>query len=310
MYNMKIDNKLIYHIPSLLKFSIDSLITNISGIYVDGTFGGGGHSKEILNRINNKGKLLAIDQDENAIKYNNIIDERFTLFHDNFRKIKKILKSQKIKKVSGFLLDLGVSWYQFDHFERGFSIRSNQNLDMRMNSNLEKSAKNIINQYSEYDLYKIFYNYGQLRNCRNIAKKIVEKRIKKTINTTYDLIKLFKIKFPIKKNRFLSKLFQSIRIEVNDEINSLKDFLIQSVDLLDNLGRIVIISYHSVEDRLVKNFFKTFSFDGNIKKDLFGNNLNKIHQIHRKVIKPDDNEINYNPRSRSARLRIAEKIYE
>lgn len=306
---MQINNKSIYHIPVLLKISIDSLIKNISGTYVDATFGGGGHTKEILNKINNKGRLLAIDQDKDAIQYNNIVDKRLTLFHGNFRKIKKILQYHGINKVSGFLLDLGVSSYQFDKFERGFSIRSNQELDMRMNCNLPKTAKNIINQYSENNLYKLFCNYGEIRNSKNIAKKIVEKRKYKSINTTYDLINLFKIKLPIKKNRFLSKLFQSIRIEVNDEINSLKDFLLQSIDLLDSSGRIVIISYHSIEDRIVKNFFKTFSFDGILKKDLFGNNIKKIHQIHSKVIKPDYKEYTFNHRARSARLRIAEKIY-
>lgn len=305
---MSVNNNFFYHKPVLLKYSIDQLITDFSGIYVDGTFGGGGHSKEILNRLNNNGKLIAIDQDPYSIKYNNINDKRFSLFNENFRKIKKILKSLNIEKVSGFLLDLGVSWYQFDKADRGFSIKSNQNLDMRMNYNIKKSAKNIINQYSEENLYNIFHNYGQLRNSRNLAKEIIKQRKKKIINTTYDLINLFKIKLPIKKNKFLSKLFQSIRIEVNDEINSLKDFLVHSIDLLELSGRIVIISYHSVEDKIVKNFFKTFSFDGNLKKDLLGNNLKRINQIHSKVIKPDNKEVILNNRCRSARLRIAEKI--
>lgn len=298
----------IYHKSVLLYPSIEGLITNLDGIYVDVTFGGGGHSIAILNRLNSNGRLLAFDQDRDAIKNNPIQDIRFKLFHQNFDYIENILRLYNIKNVSGILADLGVSWHQFDTPNRGFSTRLNYHLDMRMNSEINKSAEKIINQYSEKDLIKIFLTYGELKEAKKIAHKIIKKRNETPLKTTFDLVNLFNLKTSWKKrSKFLAKLFQAIRIEVNDEITILKNLLNKAPILLKHGGRIAVISYHSIEDRLVKRFFKTGSFEGEIQEDFFGNKKKSLYQIHSKVIQADTKEIKTNKRARSARLRIAEK---
>lgn len=298
-----------YHVPVLLLQSINNLITNTSGIYIDATFGGGGHSNFILKKINSNGKLISFDQDEDSIINNKINDKRFELININFKKLKEILNIKNIDSVSGILIDLGISSHQINTPERGFSIRYNSELDMRMDKKSNISAKYVVNNYSINSLKKIFFEYGDLKNYNFIANRIVNKRLKKPINTTFELKNLF-CKVNNKKNiKFLARLFQSIRIEVNNEINNLKSFLFMAEKLLEKKGRIVVISYHSIEDKLVKIFFKNGNFENNIKKDIFGNNKNnpKLHQIHSKAIKPKIDEINKNPRARSARLRIAEK---
>ncbi|XOD68235.1 MAG: 16S rRNA (cytosine(1402)-N(4))-methyltransferase RsmH [Flavobacteriales bacterium Tduv] len=301
--------KPVYHKPVLLTPSVEGLITDPEGVYIDATFGGGGHSTAILKRLNANGRLLAFDQDEDSIKNNLIEDKRFQLFHQNFRHIENILKFYQINGLSGILADLGVSWHQFDTAERGFSIRLDHRLDMRMNRHTGQSAEQIINQYPEKTLSEIFSTYGELKGTKKIVKKIVEKRAKKPIKTTFDLINLFDSDIPCrKKSKFLAKLFQALRIEVNDEITVLKNFLNQAPTLLKPGGRIAIISYHSLEDRLVKRFFRTGSFEGQTEEDIFGNKKKKLQPTHSKAIQPDEKEIEKNSRARSARLRIAEKI--
>lgn len=300
---------ILYHNPVLLSYIKKELIINPSGIYFDATFGGGGHSKAILESLNSNGKLLAFDQDKDAIINNNINDNRFELFHQNFRYIKNILRLKNITYLSGILVDLGVSSHQIDSAKRGFSIRFNNELDMRMNDNSKKLAKNILNDYSENELSNIFYNYGDLKESKNIARIIIKERIKNPIENTYDLIKLFNWNISYKKKRkFLAKIFQAIRIEVNDEIENLKQFLFQSENIIEKYGRIAIISYHSIEDRLVKRFFKNGSFENIRISDSFGNKkLSPFYQIHKKVIRPNKEEIMINSRCRSAKLRIAQK---
>lgn len=284
-----------YHKSVLLHESINTLVTDYNGIYIDTTLGGGGHCIELLKIINKNGRVFAFDQDKYSIKNNNIKDYRLKIFCNNFKNLKKILGLNYIGKISGILADLGISSHQIDTPKRGFSIRFNEKLDMRMNNNIRISAKQIINKYSEKKLSKIFLKYGNLKNSKKIAKIIIFNRSKKKINTTFDLIKIFFKEKIFKKNKikFFSKLFQSLRIEVNDEINSLKKLLIQSLKLLKIGGRIAIISYHSLESKLIKNFFK--------KK-------NKFKLINKKIITPNKKEIKKNSRSRSAQLRIAEKI--
>lgn len=298
-----------YHKPVLLSYIIKELIINPSGIYVDGTFGGGGHSKAILECLNKNAKLLALDQDEEAIKNNNINDDRFELFHQNFKYLKNILRLKNITYISGVLVDLGVSSHQIDTPKRGFSMRFNHDLDMRMNSNSKKLAKDIINHYSENELSNIFYNYGDLKEYKNISRIIIKERIKKPIKSTYDLIELFDWNISYKKKiKFLAKIFQAIRIEVNDEIETLKKFLFQCETIIEKHGRIAVISYHSIEDRLVKRFFKNGSFEDITIIDAFGNKkLSPFYQIHKKVIIPNKEEIIINNRCRSAKLRIAQK---
>lgn len=300
---------IIYHKPVLLSSILEKLIINPSGIYIDATFGGGGHSKAILKCLNNNAQLLAFDKDEDSIKNNDIKDNRFELFHINFKYIKNILRLKNITYVSGILVDLGVSWYQIDTPKRGFSIRFNSDLDMRMNSNSKKLAKNIINEYSEKELSNIFYNYGDLKEYKKIARIIIKERIKKPIITTYDLIQLFNWNISYKKKiKFITKIFQAIRIEVNDEIETLKKFLLQCENIIEKSGRIAVISYHSIEDRLVKRFFKNGFFENITIIDSFGmKKLSPFYQIHKKVIRPNNEEIIINSRCRSAKLRIAQK---
>ncbi|WGH27487.1 MAG: 16S rRNA (cytosine(1402)-N(4))-methyltransferase RsmH [Candidatus Bostrichicola ureolyticus] len=296
-----------YHKPAFLN-EIKNLITDPEGIYIDATFGSGGHSAMILNNIGINGSILAFDKDEEAI-YNNIIkDKRLKLFHENFKYIKNELLYNNINYVSGIIVDLGMSSCQLDNPKRGFSIRFNNQLDMRMNCRSNISAKTIINNYSEQKLTNLFYEYGNIINAKKIAKKIVEKRKDKNIITTFELIDSIKSEIPkYKKNKFLAKLFQSIRIEVNNEIEELKYLLIQSLDILKIGCRIAIISYHSVEDRIVKSFFKSGTFDGIQNEDLFGNKKKPFKYIT-KILLPNKTEIKENSRIRSARLRMVEKL--
>jgi 16S rRNA (cytosine1402-N4)-methyltransferase len=293
-----------YHSPVLLKESIDALDIKEDGVYVDVTFGGGGHSKEILKRLGAKGRLLAFDQDPDALE-NIIDDDRFTLIAENFRFISRFLKFYGVKKVDGVLADLGVSSHQFDEAERGFSTRFDADLDMRMNQSSKISAKEIINDYSEEELSNVLFLYGELRNSRNIAKTIVEEREHQKIETSFQLKQVLKRYLPAaKEHKILAQIFQAIRIEVNEELEVLKEFLEQLPALLKDDGRISIISYHSLEDRLVKRFIRTGLFSGEPEKDFFGNTSEPLKKVGKLII-PTPQEINTNNRARSAKLRIA-----
>jgi 16S rRNA (cytosine1402-N4)-methyltransferase len=297
-----------YHNPVLLKESIDGLQINPNGIYVDCTFGGGGHSKEILKNLEN-GRLLAFDKDEDA-QNNSIEDERFMLIHHDFIFMKNFLKQADALPVDGILADLGVSSHQFDVDERGFSFKKDADLDMRMDRDIESSAKEVVNTYSESDLHKIFGIYGELKNAKTIAREIASKRAEKQIETTIELAEI--IKSCLRKtddvNKFLTLAFQALRIEVNEELEALKSLLQTGVELLKPNGRFAIITYHSLEDRLVKNFFKSGNFRGQAEKDFYGNMKSPFRLVNKKPIVPNENELEQNPRSRSAKLRIAEKI--
>ena len=296
-----------YHKAVLLDESIAGLSIDPNGTYVDVTFGGGGHSKSILDQLEN-GKLFAFDQDSDA-QQNRIEDNRLVLIAQNFRFIKKWLRLEGINEVDGILADLGVSSHQFDTAERGFSIREEGELDMRMNRRQNTSAKTIVNEYDVNDLSRIFRQFGELNNAYSLAKSIVSFREEKEIETTEDLKEAVKNHVPPhKKNKILAQLFQAIRIEVNDEINALKEMLIKSVDLLKKGGRLSVISYHSLEDRLVKNLIKSGNFEGEIEKDLYGVPNLTLKSINRKPITASQEEIDGNPRSRSAKLRVGEKI--
>ncbi|MDA9898165.1 16S rRNA (cytosine(1402)-N(4))-methyltransferase RsmH [Flavobacteriales bacterium] len=296
-----------YHKAVLLDDSIAGLSINPNGTYVDVTYGGGGHSKSILDQLEN-GKLFAFDQDSDA-QQNRVEDNRLVLIAQNFRFIKKFLRLEGISEVDGILADLGVSSYQFDTAERGFSIREDGELDMRMNREQKLSAKTLINEYELNDLTRVFRQYGELNNAYTLAKSIVSYREEKEINTTEDLKAAVQSHVPPhKKNKILAQLFQAIRIEVNDELNALKEMLMQSVDLLKKGGRLSVISYHSLEDRLVKNLLKSGNFEGNIEKDFYGVPKLNIKAINRKPITATQVERDTNSRSRSAKLRIGEKI--
>ncbi|MCL4139625.1 UNVERIFIED_CONTAM: hypothetical protein GTU68_011983 [Idotea baltica] len=279
-----------YHNPVLLQESVGALAIKEDGVYVDVTFGGGGHSKEILKRLGEQGRLFGFDQDPDAQK-NSIDDERFVLIPENFRYISRFLRFHRIKKVDGVLADLGVSSHQFDVAERGFSTRFEGDLDMRMNQKSKISAKEIINTYSEEKLAEILFLYGELRNSRNIAKTIVEKREGESIETSLQLRKVLQRYLPkAKEHKIIAQIFQAIRIEVNEELEVLKEFLEQIPGLLKEEGRLSVISYHSLEDRLVKRFIRTGLFSGEPEKDVFV---------------PTPQEIKINNRARSAKLRIA-----
>lgn len=298
---------MIYHSPVLLQECIEGLNINPEGIYVDVTFGGGGHSKEILNHLTT-GKLYSFDRDVDVLE-NLIEDNNFKLIQTNYKNIKRFLRLEGIKKVDGILADLGVSSHQFDVPERGFSFRFDADLDMRMNVSSELTAKTVLNDYSEEDLSNVFFNYGEIRQSRRVANLIVKHREEQEIKTTSDLVSILDGLVPEKRrNQFLSQVFQSIRIEVNDEIESLKIMLEDSVSLLNEGGRFVVMSYHSLEDRLVKNLFKRGGFSGEVEKDFFGNILKDLKEINRKVIVSSLKEQKENNRSRSAKLRIAEKV--
>ena len=293
-----------YHNPVLLHESIDALAIKKDGVYVDVTFGGGGHSREILSRLGATGKLIAFDQDLDA-KRNTIEDNRFVLIEENFRYIGRFLKFYGVKKVDGILADLGVSSHQFDEAERGFSIRFDGELDMRMNQSSKTSAKKIINTYSEEMLANILFVYGELRNARAIAHTIVEARIDGVIETSFQLRKLLQKYLPkAKEHKILAQIFQAIRIEVNEELEVLKEFLIQTPNLLNPEGRLSVISYHSLEDRLVKRFIRTGLFEGEPEKDFFGNIDVPLMKLGKLII-PNQEEIRKNNRARSAKLRVA-----
>lgn len=293
-----------YHNPVLLNDSIDALAIKKDGVYVDVTFGGGGHSREILNRLGGSGKLIAFDQDIDA-KRNKIDDSRFILIEENFRYIGRFLKFYGVNKVDGILADLGVSSHQFDEAERGFSIRFDGALDMRMNQSSRVSAKKIINTYSEEMLANILFMYGELRNAKVIARTIVEARIESEIETSFQLRKILQKFLPkAKEHKILAQIFQAIRIEVNEELEVLKEFLIQIPNLLNPEGRLSVISYHSLEDRLVKRFIRTGLFEGEPEKDFFGNTNVPLQKLG-KLITPNQEEVKTNNRARSAKLRVA-----
>ncbi len=295
-----------YHEPVLLDKVIEGLNIKHNGIYVDATFGGGGHAGAILKRLEN-GKLVAFDQDEDTMA-NVPDDERLLFFNQNFRFIKNFLQLYKLLPVDGLFADLGVSSHQFDLQERGFAARFSGPLDMRMNRSAATTAADIINNYDEQKLINVLRFYGELKNAGSIAKTIVKERKSKKIENTGDLTRIIEHFAPGgRKNKFLAQAFQALRIEVNDEINALKALLEQSVEILNAGGRLAIISYHSLEDRLVKNFIKSGNFEGIVEKDFYGNKLVTFKMI-KKLIVPTEEEIKRNNRARSAKLRVAEKI--
>ncbi len=296
-----------YHNPVLLKESIDALITNPDGVYVDVTFGGGGHSREILKRLSPKGKLYSFDQDLDALN-NTIEDERFTLINQNFRFLENSLLLYGVSSVDGILGDLGVSSHQFDAAERGFSTRSDAPLDMRMNVMQHLDAKKVVNDYEEEHLADIFYYYGELREARKLAREIVHARKNKKIKTTEDLKKIFSYIPPHKSNKFFAQVFQAIRIEVNQELEVLKEMLLQSYKILKKEGRLVVISYHSLEDRLVKRFLKNGMFEGEPERDIYGNYAKAFDLLQSKAIIPSEEEIEENSRARSAKMRVGIKL--
>lgn len=295
-----------YHNPVLLKKSVDDLITNPDGIYVDCTFGGGGHSREILKNLSEKGKLFAFDQDLDALA-NSIDDERFTLINQNFRFLENSLLMHGISQVDGILADLGVSSHQFDEAERGFSTRSAAPLDMRMNVMQSLDAKKVVNEYEEEQLADLFYYYGELREARKLARTIVHERKQKKVETTEDLKKIFSFIPPHKQNKFFAQVFQAIRIEVNEELEVLKEMLVQSYRILKPEGRLVVISYHSLEDRLVKRFLKNGMFEGEPERDIYGNYQKAFELLQSKAVIPDEDEIEENSRARSAKMRVGIK---
>jgi len=297
-----------YHVPVLLKEVIDGLKIIPSGTYVDCTFGGGGHSKKILEKLNEAGKLVVFDQDEDARK-NVPDDERIIFVPHNFRHVQRFLRLHKIQKVNGILADLGVSSHQFNEAGRGFSTRFDAALDMRMNQNEKMTAADVLKNYSEEKLHKLFEKYGEVTNSKTLAKTIVEFRKTqplKSINQFKNLV------YPIVKGnpeKYFAQVFQALRIEVNDELHVLKEMLLQSVEVLEEGGRIVVITFHSLEDRIVKNFFKNGNFEDEQEQDLFGNKTKSLLKvITKKPIVPSAEELTLNPRSRSSKLRIAEKV--
>lgn len=298
-----------YHTPVLLQACIDNLITNPSGVYVDLTFGGGGHSKAILNNLSNDGKLFAFDQDIDA-QLNRIDDKRFILIPHNFRYIKNYLRLNGITKVNGILGDLGVSSHQFNEASRGFSIRFDAELDMRMNQTDELTAKYIVNSYDEKKLLHLFKFYGEIDNAFKLTQLIIKARQQNVINTTNELITVIKSCTPkFEEHKYLAKVFQALRLEVNQELMVLEECLTQCTELLVSGGRLVIISYHSLEDRLVKNIIKTGNTNGVEQKDIIYGTVKKVYKnLTSKPILPTNEEIAINTRARSAKLRVAEKI--
>ena len=303
----------IYHIPAMLNETIDGLNIKPDGVYVDVTFGGGGHSRAILDRmgafenlrlkIEDLGHLYSFDQDADALR-NAIEDERWTFVHSNFRYLKNWMEYYGVKEIDGLLADLGVSFHHFDCPERGFSFRFSAPLDMRMNQTAKRTAADIVNGYSEEELAKIFYLYGELKNGRAIAKNICLTRSKNPILRTEDLVAASRI--PADKSKELARLFQALRIEVNDEMGALREMLVAARDLLKPGGRIAILTYHSLEDRLVKNFLRSGNLEGTIEKDFYGNNLSPFEVIE-KGREASEEEVERNPRARSAKLRVAIK---
>lgn len=300
----------VYHVPVLLKESVDGMNIQPNSICVDVTFGGGGHTREIISRLGKDGHLYSFDQDEDAI--NNIQpNERFTFVRSNFRYLKNFIQYHNEEHIDALLADLGVSSHHFDEGGRGFSFRFEDGaLDMRMNQRKTKTAATILNTYSEEDLADVFYLYGELKQSRKIASAVVRKRAEQPFRTIADLLAVLDwfVGKNKKEKQVLAQAFQALRIEVNEEMETLKDMLTQALDLLSVGGRISVITYHSLEDRLVKNFFKTGNFEGKVIKDFYGNIETPFKLVNNKVIVPSDEEIERNPRARSAKLRIAEKV--
>lgn len=297
-----------YHIPVLCDQTIDLLQINPEGTYVDVTFGGGGHSRAIMSRLGEGGRLLGFDQDMDA--YNNRIDDaRFIFVRSNFRYLSNFLRYHAIDGVDGILADLGVSSHHFDDQTRGFSFRFDGNLDMRMNQHAGKSAADVVNTYSEEALADVFYLYGELKSARKIARAIVNNRSKSAITEVQDLLRVLQ---PYvgrdKEKKELAQIFQALRIEVNDEMVALQKLLQSSLEALKPGGRMAVLTYHSLEDRLVKNFFRSGNLEGKIEKDFYGNVLSPWKLVNNKVIVADEQELTQNPRSRSAKLRVAEKV--
>jgi len=296
-----------YHTPVMLHECIEALNIKPNGVYVDVTFGGGGHSRAILEKLGPKGKLIGFDQDDD-VRANLPNDSRFIWVNHNFRFLKNFLKYHHIKAADGILADLGVSSYQFDEGSRGFSYRSDAVLDMRMDQQSTPDARDVLNKYSEEQLIYIFKSYGELKNSRKIAKTIIDAREHKSIETINDFLSAIERVTPFKdKYTFLSQVFQAVRMEVNKELEVLGKFLYDTTDSLAKGGRLVVMSYHSLEDRLVKNFIASGNIEGHIKKDLYGNSSNPLKALS-KAVSPSEEEIDRNPRSRSAKLRIAEKL--
>ena len=299
--------KLSYHNAVLLKQTVDGLDIKSDAVYVDVTFGGGGHSKEILSRLGENGRLFAFDQDDDAIK-NAIDDERFVLINENFKHLRKFLRLYGVRKVDGILADLGVSSHQFDVAERGFSTRFDADLDMRMNQNDKKSAYEVINFYEEKKLADVLFQYGELRSSKKIASKIIKARSEKEIKTSFELKEILSEFIPkSKEHKILAQIFQAVRIEVNQEIEVLKEFLLQTVDLLYEGGKLSVISYHSLEDRLVKRLIQKGMFEGEPEKDFYGNFYVPFKKDGKLII-PSKEEIKQNNRARSAKLRIATRL--
>lgn len=291
----------VYHIPAMLKQTIEGLAIKPEGVYVDVTFGGGGHSRAILEA--GAGHLYSFDQDKDALQ-NKIEDDRWTFVHSNFRYLRNWMDYYGVEGIDGLLADLGVSFHHFDCPERGFSFRFSAPLDMRMNQTAKRTAADIVNSYSEEELANIFYLYGELKNGRGLAKNISRARAQKPIERTEDLVAASRI--PAEMSKELARLFQALRIEVNDEMGALREMLVAARDLLKPGGRIAVLTYHSLEDRLVKNFMRSGNLEGTIEKDFYGNNLSPF-EIIEKGRTADAEEVESNPRSRSAKLRIAEK---
>jgi len=298
-----------YHIPVMLNECIDGLDIKSDGIYVDATFGGGGHSREIIKRIDS-GRLFGVDQDEDAeVNAGGFEDRIFTFIDSNFRHLSKFLRLEGIDKIDGLLVDLGVSSHQIDEPERGFSTRFDAVLDMRMNKSQELTAEKIINTYPRRDLQQVLGQYGEIRNARTLADNIIRARIDAPVRTTGELVNILKRFVPTKRqNKYYAQVFQALRIEVNDELGALQDLLKQSAALIKSGGRLVAIAYHSLEDRLIKNYINTGSFEGNEEKDIYGHSKRPFKAINRKPIVASEHEVIDNNRARSARLRIAKKI--
>ena len=293
-----------YHTPVLLEESLEGLSIRPGGTYVDATFGGGGHSRVLLSRLNADGRLFGFDQDADVAP-NILSDNRFVFVRGNFRYLSNFMQYHGVESVDGILADLGVSSHHFDEGERGFSFRFDARLDMRMNQSASFDASTLLNEYEENELARVFRTYGELKNALHIARAIIASRPIESVKKLLDVIRPFVNKE--KEKKVLAQLFQSLRIEVNDELEALKEMLLQAVDVLKPGGRLVIITYHSLEDRLVKNFFRSGNFDGIIEKDFYGNVKSPFLIVNTKVITPSEIERNTNPRSRSAKLRIAEK---
>jgi len=296
-----------YHRPVMLRESVEALVTEKNGIYVDVTFGGGGHSREVLSVLGQKGRLIAFDRDEDAME-NRLDDDRFSLVHSDFRFFKNHLKFMGIRKIDGLLADLGVSSHQFDVPERGFSIRAEGRLDMRMGKSTENTADRVINRYDEDKLERIFREFGEIRGSRKIARRITELRSEKPFKTTAELVAAIEGFFPEKKRKQnLAKIFQAIRIEVNDELGALYGLLEQTAEVIKPGGRLVVISYHSLEDRAVKRFMRSGNFEGSVKKDFYGNPIRPFKPLPGMPLTPTKEEIEENKRARSAKLRVAIK---